>query len=68
MNLKIEIDREEDGRWIADVADLPGTSVYGATRDEAVAKAKALALRMIADRLEHREEIPEAAEMFAVSA
>jgi predicted RNase H-like HicB family nuclease len=68
MNLKIEIDREDDGRWIADVADLPGTSVYGTTREEAIAKAKALALRVIADRLEHGEDIPATAEMFAVSA
>ena len=68
VNLQIEIDREEDGRWIADVADLPGTSVYGATRDEAIARAKALALRVIADRLEHGEDIPATAEMFAVPA
>ena len=68
MNLRIEIAREEDGRWIAEVADLPGVMTYGSTRGDAVAKAKALALRVIADRLEHGEEIPESAEMFAVPA
>lgn len=68
MNLRIEIAREEDGRWIAEVADLPGVMTYGSTRSDAVAKAKALALRVIADRLEHGEEIPESAEMFAVPA
>ena len=56
MNLRIEIAREEDGRWIAEVADLPGVMTYGATRGDAVAKAKVLALRVIADRLEHGEE------------
>ena len=65
MNLRIEIAREEDGRWIAEVADLPGVMTYGTTRGDAVAKAKALALRVIADRLEHGEEVPESAEMFA---
>ena len=68
MNLRIEIAREEDGRWIAEVADLPGVMSYGSTRGDAVAKAKALALRVIADRLEHGEEVPESADMFAVPA
>jgi len=68
MNLRIEIAREEDGRWIAEVSDLPGVMTYGSTRGDAVAKAKALALRVIADRLEHGEEVPESAEMFAVPA
>jgi predicted RNase H-like HicB family nuclease len=68
MNLRIDIAREEDGRWIAEVADLPGVLTYGTTRTDAVAKAKALALRVIADRLEHGEEVPESAEMFAVPA
>lgn len=55
MTLTIEIDREEDGRWMADIPELPGVGVYGLTRDEAVAKAEALALRVIADRVEHGE-------------
>jgi predicted RNase H-like HicB family nuclease len=66
--MKIEIEREEDGRWIAEVTDLPGVMVYGATRDEAIARAEALALRAIADRLEHGERIPELNGLFAVAA
>jgi predicted RNase H-like HicB family nuclease len=57
--MKIEIERESDGRWIAEIPDLPGVMSYGQTREEAVAKAKALALRVLADRLEHDEEVPE---------
>ena len=55
----VDIERETDGRWIGAVTELPGVLVYGETRDEAVAKAKALAFRVLADRLEHGEEIPE---------
>lgn len=55
MELSIELERETDGRWIAEVPDLPGVMVYGATRREATAKVKALALRVLADRLEHGE-------------
>jgi predicted RNase H-like HicB family nuclease/predicted transcriptional regulator len=54
----VEIDRETDGRWIADVPELPGVMTYGATEAEAIAKCQALALRVIADRLEHGEEEP----------
>ncbi|HEU0010944.1 MAG TPA: type II toxin-antitoxin system HicB family antitoxin [Verrucomicrobiae bacterium] len=68
MNLKIEIEQEEDGRWIAEVPELPGVMQYGPTRAEAVAKVKTLALRVIADRLEHGEEIPALAEAFIVPA
>ena len=62
----LEVEREEDGRWIAEVPDLPGVMTYGRTRDEAISKAKALALRVLADRVEHGEEVPELHEMFAV--
>lgn len=55
MTFDIEIDRETDGRWIAEVPDLAGVLTYGATRDQAVAHVQALALRVIADRLEHSE-------------
>ena len=55
MQLTIEIEREEDGRWIAEVKDLPGVMTYGATRDEVVARVQALALRVVAERLEHGE-------------
>jgi predicted RNase H-like HicB family nuclease len=51
----IEIEREADGRWIAEVPDLSGVMCYGADRDEAIARVQALALRVIAERLEHRE-------------
>lgn len=54
--MRIEIEREADGRWIAEVPDLPGVMSYGQTRKEALAKAKALTLRVLADRLEHGEQ------------
>ena len=66
--MKMEIEREEDGRWIAEIPELPGVMVYGDSRNEAISKAEALALRVLADRLEHGEEIPELKEVFAVSA
>ncbi len=66
--MKVEIEREKDGRWIAEVPDLPGVMAYGETRKKAIAKVEALALRVIADRLDHGEAIPELRELFAVSA
>lgn len=51
----VEFEREEDGRWLADVPVLPGVMAYGATKQEALARCKALALRVIADRLEQNE-------------
>lgn len=56
--LKIETDQEEDGRWIAEVSALPGVLTYGGTEAEAREKAKALALRVIADRIENGEPLP----------
>lgn len=56
--MKIEIEREEDGRWIAEIPELPGVMAYGNSRNEAISKAEALALRVLADRLEHGEVIP----------
>lgn len=58
MKFQVESEQEEDGRWIAEVIELPGVMVYAKTRDEAIAKAEALALRVIADRIEHGESIP----------
>jgi predicted RNase H-like HicB family nuclease len=55
MLFKIEIEAEEDGRWLAEIPDLPGVMSYGVDRAEAVARVQALALRVIAERLEHRE-------------
>jgi len=66
--MKIEIEREDDGRWIAEIPELPGVMAYGDSRNQAISKAEALALRVLADRLEHGEEIPELKEVFAVSA
>jgi predicted RNase H-like HicB family nuclease len=66
--MRIEIEQEEDGRWLAEIPDLPGVMVYGATRDEAVTRVKALALRVLADRLEHGETIPDLVEVFSVAA
>jgi predicted RNase H-like HicB family nuclease len=54
----IELELEEDGRWIAEVSDIPGVMVYGSTRDQALAGAQALALRVLADRIEHGELPP----------
>ena len=68
LEYKIETEQEVDGRWIADVPDLPGVLAYGQTRAEAIAKAKALALRLLAERLEHGESIPDLAQVFQVAA
>ena len=58
FNLKVEFSREDDGRWIADIPALPGVTVYGRTRKQALAAAEGLALRVIADRVEHGEAVP----------
>jgi predicted RNase H-like HicB family nuclease len=62
--LRVELEQESDGRWLAEVVELPGVLAYGATRDEALARAEALALRVIADRLEHGERAPELNNLF----
>jgi len=59
MTFRVELEQEEDGRWIGEVPDLPGVMAYGATPDEARAKVQALALRVVADRLEHGEAGPD---------
>jgi predicted RNase H-like HicB family nuclease len=59
MNFTIEHEREEDGRWLAEVPELPGVLAYGATATEAMAKAEVLALRVLAERLEHNEAGPQ---------
>jgi predicted RNase H-like HicB family nuclease len=64
----VEIEQETDGRWIAEVVDLPGCMVYGNSRLEAVRKAEALALRVIADRLDAGEDVPFVEEAFLVPA
>jgi predicted RNase H-like HicB family nuclease len=58
MNFTIESEQEADGRWIAEVVELPGVMKYGATKSEAIAQAEALALREIAERIENGEQVP----------
>jgi predicted RNase H-like HicB family nuclease len=58
MQFTLECEREEDGRWLAEVAQLPGVLAYGASANEALAKAEVLALRVLAERLEHGENAP----------
>jgi predicted RNase H-like HicB family nuclease len=66
--LKIEVEQEEDGRWIAEVTALAGALAYGATGAEARSRAAALACRMIADLIEHGEPVPEEArDLFALA-
>lgn len=60
MGLRIEIEREEDGRWIAEIPALPGVVAYGDDRAAAVRAVQTLALRVVADRLEHGEDVPTA--------
>ena len=55
ITFKVETEREDDGRWLAEVLELPGVLAYGQTSDEAIARAQALASRALADRLEHAE-------------
>ena len=59
MNLHLELDQETDGRWMAEVSALPGVMTYGVTPADATAKIQALALRVLAERLEHGEAVPE---------
>lgn len=59
MHLSIEYEREEDGRWLAEVPELPGVLTYGATAEDAMVKAEALALRVLAERLEQGESRPQ---------
>ena len=58
MTFGIELEREEDGRWLAEVPALSGVMCYGQSREDAVARVQALALRVLADRLEHGETRP----------
>ena len=59
VTLRVEFELETDGRWIADIPDLPGVMAYGQTREEAGARVQARALRVIADRLDHGETAPD---------
>ena len=66
--MTIETEREADGRWLAEVLEISGALAYGATRVIAIAHAQALALRVLAERLEHGEEVPDLAGVFSVAA
>ncbi|SDE08631.1 type II toxin-antitoxin system HicB family antitoxin [Rhodospira trueperi] len=66
--MRLETEQEADGRWIAEIPDLPGVMAYGETRARAITAAKALALRVMADRLEHGEAVMEIDPLFAQSA
>jgi predicted RNase H-like HicB family nuclease len=62
--LLVETEQEADGRWIAEVPELSGVLAYGETRSDAIARAEALALRVLADRLEHGEAVPKLSALF----
>jgi len=64
----VETEQEVDGRWIAEVVELPGVLVYGKTRDEAIRKAQALSLRVLADRLDNGEPLPQVENVFSIVA
>ncbi|MBP9225263.1 MAG: hypothetical protein KBF76_15440 [Verrucomicrobiales bacterium] len=66
--MKIEVETEVDGRFIAEVASIPGAMVYGKTAEEAISKVEALVLRILADRIDSGVESPELSELFTVSA
>ena len=67
MNLAVETEQETDGRWIGEIAQIPGALAYGSTREEAISRVEALALRVLADRLEHGEMPQELEEVFSVA-
>ncbi len=66
MALTIETEQETDGRWLAEVPELAGVLSYGQTRQEAIERVQALALRVVADRLDHGEIVPELRQVFSV--
>ena len=68
MPFTIEVEQEDDGRWLTEIPALPGVLAYGQTREEAIARAQILALRVLADRLEHGESVPAMSDVFAVVA
>ena len=68
MPFTIEVEQEDDGRWLTEIPALPGVLAYGQTREEAIARAQVLALRVLADRLEHGESVPAIQDVFAVVA
>jgi predicted RNase H-like HicB family nuclease len=67
MPLTVNLELEDDGRWIAEVPELPGVLVSGETQDDAIAKVKALSLRILADRIDHGEPVPETDQLCSVA-
>jgi predicted RNase H-like HicB family nuclease len=65
--LTIEAEQEDDGRWLAEVPDLPGVMTYGQTRQQAIERAQVLCLRVIADRLDHGEAVRQVNGVFSVA-
>lgn len=68
MNFNIEYEQEEDGRWLAEVIGLPGVLAYGNTSNEAMIKAEALALRVLAEKLEQEESRPQSITISCIAA
>ncbi len=67
MSLAIELEQEDDGRWFGIISDLPSVMAYGPTREEAAAATRLLAMKVLAERIEHGEDVPDAvADLFAV--
>jgi predicted RNase H-like HicB family nuclease len=67
MHLTLNLELEDEGRWIAEVPEFPGVLVYGKTQDDAIAKVKALSLLILADRIDHGEPVPETDHLFSVA-
>jgi predicted RNase H-like HicB family nuclease len=67
MPLRIEVEQEDDGRWLAEVPEIAGVLAYGETREEAIERVQALSLRVLADRLDHGEPVPQMSNVFAVA-
>ena len=68
VTFTVEIEQETDGRWIAEIPQIPGAMAYGSSREEAVARVEALGLRVLAERIEQGESSPEIEKVFAVAA
>lgn len=68
MTFTVELEQETDGRWIAEIPQIPGAMSYGASREEAVARVQALGLRVLAERIEQGESSPEIQQVFSVAA
>jgi predicted RNase H-like HicB family nuclease len=68
VTFTVETEQENDGRWIAEIPQIPGAMAYGATQAEAVARVEALGLRVLAERIEHGESSPEIQRVFTIAA